>query len=237
MGAVVLRRSSMTGRGGLPNPLVDLHDGFQRRHLSDDIDQFRGRFKALSAVVVPRHTEQHDRFYLAEPVEHSVDAKIGRHRRKGRSDCPSAQHRDDRFGAIGRNCCHPVARNNTHAGEPGRDPSNLIPQLGPTERRTGTGLVHRHDRDVVGISRRKEDRRHIEPSIGKETRGVPRFTRLDDPVASRTGNVEEVPERPPKLGRFGNRKRVKVLVDPVRLPVETAATCEGRQMRVGDKLR
>ena len=104
------------------------------------------------AVVVVAVDGDHDgRGDLAEAVEHAVDAEVGADRRVHGTQRRRGQEHDERFGAVGEHCGHPVA----HADSVGRQRPlarcHLGAQLAVRHRQLRCVLADERQGRVVGV--------------------------------------------------------------------------------------
>ena len=99
------------------------------RQPADHLDELRPAVERLPAVVVPVHRNQNGGFDLAESIDDAIGAEIRRTGRPHRANRGTGQRRDDRFGHVGHDARHAVARPDARPHEGVTRASHLLPQV------------------------------------------------------------------------------------------------------------
>lgn len=99
------------------------------RQLRDNVPELRQRVHAAALVEVPVCREHNFRGDLCEAVEYALGAKVRRAARPDRSEARGCEHRDDRFGDVGRVRDHTVACADAELCEPRRQLRHTRVQL------------------------------------------------------------------------------------------------------------
>src|SRR5215211_6907912 len=129
---------------------------------------------------------------LAEAIENSALAEVGRAGRPDGTDGIHGKESGDCVGMIGNDGAHTVARSRARRSQQRGDGRNFRLQLTPAQGETKPVLATKNDCRLVAIRMLKEILRIVEPSLGKEAR-VPHVTGFSEEcLAASFGQYAEI---------------------------------------------
>jgi hypothetical protein len=160
---------SRTIRSGETRRVWHDHDALEAGERRRDASDSRREVNRLSGIAVAVDGEKHPGLDLAEPVEHSALAEIGRAARPGRAQAGRGQHGHDRLREVGHEPRHPVTSPDAHRPERRGEPAHLLAELAVGEHPLPAEFVPEHQRFLV-VGETKQVFGKVEPCAGKPLR-------------------------------------------------------------------
>jgi len=183
-------------------------------------------------------SEQHLGRHLAEAIQHALHAEVRRARGEHRAEAGRGEHDDDRFGHVGQQRRHAIARHHAQRLQRLRNARNLLVKLAVAE--PGVRPVLGAEHDGAGfVARAQQVLREIEPRVGEETRPGHALAVGQDPLAARLGNdAGEIPQVRPEGFRLLHRPAVeRVIVGQRKTAPRVECAREARQVGGLDAFR
>ena len=221
--------------GGLSRVATNYHYPAEGGQSGGHVGQPGGDVVVATPVVVAVGGEQHDRFDLAEPVQHAIGSEVGRGGGEHGADRGRGQHDGVRLGDVREPRRHPVAWLHPEVQECLLESRDQVVEVLPGEFPARAVLAPEHKCwRVVGVG--QEVFGEVQVAVREEAgAGGVVADRLDRSVARVAHHAQVVPCRAPEVARMVHRPAVEVPVatlDADRHP-ELLDLARGSAMHVG----
>ncbi len=139
----------------------------EARQPRPDLGQAGQAVVGLAAVDVAVGGDEDGGLDLAEAVEDTRRAEVGRRGREGGADRRRGQHGHDRLGDVGQPGRHPVARSHPGLGQRGGEGRDLRPELVPAQG-AAPAVFSGFDQRRTAAGRGQKGLDHVEPGVREE---------------------------------------------------------------------